>query len=147
MDPVAGVPKTEVLLSLLAEIDRLNPAHGSGRSRQPQVAGEEDRVQGLSERDIHGVPSTDRVAQLPRPVQEQPVSEAFTRPCLEILNCLGGFSAVQPATQMLTPDHPKDLDVHNMRCSMIGVGNQPFPERLGSRCSDQDPAKTGGVND
>src|SRR5664280_536802 len=46
------------------------------------------------ERYIHGVPSAHGVPQVPRSGEQESVPEAFARPGLEVLDCLGGLGAV-----------------------------------------------------
>ncbi len=101
----------------LAVGDHLDRATGAGGGGEPVVGCEEDGVQCLGKRNVHGVPAAHGVTQVPRSREQASVPEAFTRPVLEVLDCLGGPSAVQPSTLVLAPDDAEDL------FQMNGVGS------------------------
>jgi hypothetical protein len=72
----------------------LDAAGWSVRAGEASVQCQQCRVERFSQRDVERVPSAHRIAQLPHPVQEPPVAEAFTGSVAQVGNGLPGGGAV-----------------------------------------------------
>mgnify|MGYP007122509582 CR=1 FL=1 len=91
------------------------------RAGQPSVHGQQGGVERFGQGDIERIPAPNRVTELPRPIQQQAVPDALTRPVPKVCDRLPRGCAVQPAAQELPANHPHHLHVNDVRCGLISV--------------------------
>ncbi len=75
------------------------------------------------------------------------MAEPLPGPVPQVFDGLGGGGVIQPAQQVITANDAHDLDVNNVRRSVIRVSCQPPANALGQGGVGYHLVETGRVND
>lgn len=113
---------------------------------QSRVEGEDRPAEHLGEGDVHRVPGSYVGAELPRAVEQRPMTEPLTRPPTEILHGLSSGGRIESTEQMLASHDAHDLDVDDLRRRMVGVGREALTEPFAERGVGNHLVETRGVN-
>ena len=140
-------PSAEIARKALSVSEHLGLTARTGRLGKPLITGEQCRVQRLGEGHVHRVPPAQRVSQLPRAIEQQPMAESLRRPRFEILDGLTSGSTVESASPVLSAHDAENLDVYDVRRGLVRVNLQSLPNGVGPCGTDQHFVQAGSVND